>query len=233
MRVGRITRSPLFFWLAVAALASITGMTAARLVHKARVYAALYGTEVTVVVATRDLEPGSVVKRGDVADRPMPAGLVPPRRIDDLAAALGRTVVVTVFDGSPVLRRNLAPEGLQGVAALLPEGARAVAVPTGAATPPLQKGDHVDVLVSFDPADAGQGEPTFPVATGALVLDVSPEAATVAVGPEEAKAVAFAVGRGTVTLAVTTPGAVSESSTAPEPAPRFPLPPAPARANEG
>jgi Flp pilus assembly protein CpaB len=66
----------------------------------------------------------------------------------------------------------------------------------------LRRGDRVDVLATFDPPPAGQ-EPTFPVAEAALVVDVGPEAASVAVGPEEAKRVAFAVASGTVTLTVT------------------------------
>lgn len=225
MRMGRITRSPLFFWTAVAVLAWFTGMTTARLVDKARADAARYGTEVTVVVAARDLDIGTVVGEDDVVARVVPAGLAPRKRVVTVAAATGRTVVVPVFDGSPVLTANLAPEGLQGIAALLPAGTRAVAVPTGEATAPLRRGDHVDVLVSFDPAEAGGGEPTFPVATGALVVDVAAEAATVAVGPEQAKAVAFAVGRGTVTLAVTGADGISESPPPPEPGPRFPPPP--------
>jgi hypothetical protein len=72
------------------------------------------------------------------------------------------------------------------VAALLPPGTRAVAVPTGEASAPVRRGDVVDVLASFDPSTTGSGEPTVAIAAGALVVDVGDGVVTVAVLPEEA-----------------------------------------------
>jgi Flp pilus assembly protein CpaB len=123
-----------------------------------------------------------------------------------------------VFEGAAVVSGNVAPEGLSGLAALLPAGARAVAVPTGAASVALRRGDRVDLLVTFDPPPAGEA-PTFPVAVAALVIDVGPEAAAVAVDPEEAVRVAYAVAAGVVTIVLT-----AETSPA---APARPAPPAP------
>ncbi len=68
----------------------------------------------------------------------------------------------------------------------------------------VRPGDRVDVLATFDSTE-GETEPTFPVAMGALVVDVAEEAVTVAVTPEEAPRVAFATARGTVTLALASP----------------------------
>jgi Flp pilus assembly protein CpaB len=149
----------------------------------------------------------------------MPAAFVPEGSLGATAAAVGRTVIVPLFRGGAVVASNLAPDGLQGLAALLPAGTRAVAVPTGTASVPLRRGDRVDVLATFDPPAAGQ-DPTFAVAEAALVVDVGPEAASVAVGPEEAKRVAFAVAGGTVTLVVTT-----EVTPSPGPAPKTPSTP--------
>jgi Flp pilus assembly protein CpaB len=128
---------------------------------------------------------------------------------------VGRTVVVPLFRGASVVVGNLAPDGLQGLAALLPADSVAVAVPTGTSSVPLRRGDRVDVLATFDPPAPGE-EPTFAVAESALVVDVGPEAASVAVAPEAARRVAYAVAAGTVTLAVT--AAVT-------PVPPAPLPP--------
>ncbi|MDP9389783.1 MAG: hypothetical protein M3Q48_18175, partial [Actinomycetota bacterium] len=77
----------------------------------------------------------------------------------------------------------------------------------------LRPGQRVDVLATFDTGEgAGEGDgegdggpPTFPVAQGALVLDVGEEWVTVGVEAGEAPRVAFAVARGTVALALTSP----------------------------
>jgi Flp pilus assembly protein CpaB len=121
---------------------------------------------------------------------------------------VGRTPVVPLLAGQTVLAGHLAPDGVAGVAALLPAGSRAVAVPSGGASPPVRRGDTVDVLATFDPQVTGAGDPTLTVAVDALVVDVGPDSATVAVTPEQAKAVAFAVSHGTITVAIT-PGAIT------------------------
>lgn len=232
MRLRRFSRSPLVFWSAVAVLASTTGFIASGYLDAARRQASRYGPLRPLLVAARDVDAGEVVRSGDLVVREVPAAMVPQRGLVDRRDAVGRTVVVKLFAGSPVLRGHLAPWGLHGIAALLPEGTRAVAVPTGSASVPVRRGDLVDVLATFEPqpADGASGgpaargaaaEPTFPVAVAAPVVDVGREAVTVAVHPEDAKAVAFAVGRGAVTLTLTTPGSERE----PGRGPPFPAPP--------
>ena len=114
-------------------------------------------------------------------------------------------VVAPVFDGQAVVRRQLAPWGLTGAAALLPPGKRGISVAAGPAAAKLAKGDTVDVLATFDPATAPGKDPTFTVATGAPVIDVGGEAVTIAVDPEEAARVAFAVAHGAVTVVLSSP----------------------------
>ena len=206
----RMTRSAPVFWAAVAALAAVTGLTAARLVGQAEASAARYGSLRPVVVATRPVAMGAVLRPGDVAVRELPASFLPEGHVAASAEAVGRTVVVALFPGLPVVRDHLAPDGLRGVAAVLPPGTRAVTVPGGGASAPVRPGDVVDVLATFDPAmsaHAGPGaaEPTFAVAVAALVVDVGDDSATVAVRPEEAKRVTFAVVQGVVTLVVAGP----------------------------
>lgn len=235
-RFRRLTRSAAVYWVAVAALAAVTGLTAARLVGGAEAAAARYGSLRPVVVASRPVAMGAVVGPGDVAVRDVPASFLPERHLPAAADAVGRIAVVALFPGVPLVRDHLAPDGLRGVAALLPPGTRAVAVPGGGASAPVRTGDVVDVLATFDPSSAssasGAAEPTFAVAAGALVVDVGDDSATVAVGPEEAKRVAFAVAHGVVTLAVAPIGAggagagsFSGTSTPTGPAPTPPPPP--------
>ncbi|MGH9165205.1 MAG: RcpC/CpaB family pilus assembly protein, partial [Acidimicrobiales bacterium] len=104
--------------------------------------------------------------------------------------------------------------GVGGVAAQLPPGLRALAVPVDAASLPLRQGYRVDVLATFDTADPA-AEPTFPVATAALVLDVAEDAVTLAVTPTEAPRLAFAIARGTIALALTSSEARSEGGRIP------------------
>lgn len=202
MRLRRLARSPLAYWVAVVALAAFTAFTVAGQVGRAEAQAARYGRLRPVVTATRPVEVGAVVRPADVVVRSMPAAFLPEGSLATTGAVVGRTVVVPLFRGTAVLAAQLAPEGLEGLAALLPAGARAVAVPTGTAAVALRRGDRVDVLATFDPPPAGE-EPTFPVAEAALVVDVGPEAVAVAVAPEEALRVAYAVAAGVVTLVLT------------------------------
>ena len=227
LRLRRLARSAPVFWVVVAALAGLTALTAARLVGRAEASAARYGSLRPVVVATRPVEAGAVLQAGDVAVRALPAAFLPDDHVVAASDAVARTVVVALFPGVPLVRAQLAPEGVRGIAALLPPGTRAVAVPAGGASAPVRTGDRVDVLATFDPSAAmsSAGEPTLAVATAALVVDVGEDSATVAVSPEEARRVAFAVAHGVVTLVVAPVAPVSGTSTPAGPAPTLRQPP--------
>jgi Flp pilus assembly protein CpaB len=207
VRLRLLSRSPLSYWVAVGALALVTTLAISQLLGRARTEAARYGSPRSVLVATRDLTAGDQVKEGEVEVRSLPSALVPPDAVGDPSQAQGRVVVAPVFTGQAIVRRQLAPWGLTGAAALLPAGKRGISVAAGPAAARLVKGDTVDVLATFDPATPeGAGkEPTFPVATAASVIDVGGEAVTIAVDPEEAKRVAFAVAHGAVTVVLSTP----------------------------
>jgi Flp pilus assembly protein CpaB len=202
MRLRRITRSAFVYWLAVAGLAGLTGLVVARLVGEAQAARARFGALRAVVVATRAIEPGRVLTAGDVAARHMPAAYVPSGALASARAANGRTVVVAMFPGEVVLRSHVAPAGLRGLAARLGAAERAVAVPAGAARPPVRDGDVVDVLATFE------NEGTVAIAVGARVLVVGGDAVTLAVSKYEAPEVADAIARGAVTLAVRSPVAL-------------------------
>jgi len=240
VRLRRLARTPLAYWAVVVALAAFTASTIAGQANRAGAQVAQYGRLRPVVTAARSVEVGSVVRAADVVVRPMPASFLPEGALTATDDVVGRTVVVPLFRGSAVVVGQLAPDGLEGIAALLPAGARAVAVPTGPASVPLRRGDRVDVLATFDPPPAGQA-PTFPVAEAAVVVDVGAEAVAVAVGPEQAVRVAYAVVAGVVTLVLTaevtpaapappgrrppgTPRTGGTTGSAPPAAPAIPLP---------
>jgi pilus assembly protein CpaB len=240
VRLRRLIRSPFAYWAAVVALAAFTASTIAGQVDRAGAQVAQYGRLRSVVTAARAVEVGSVLRPADLVLRSMPAAFLPEGALTATGDVVGRTVVVPLFRGSPVVAGQLAPDGLEGVAALLPAGGRALAVPTGPASVALRRGDRVDVLVTFDPPPAGE-DPTFPVAEAALVVDTGPEAVTVAVAPDEALRVAYAVAAGVVTLVLTatvtpaaparpaqqppgTPRTAGTSGSVPPSAPAIPLP---------
>lgn len=194
----RLARRPSLFWLAAVVLASLTGLTVARLLGQAQASAARWGETRLTLVATVDLVPGAIVKAGDTAVERRPVALVPAGALD--APAEGQTVAAPILAGEAVMAERLAPAGLSPLAAALPAGGRGIAVPTGPGTPPLEPGDVVDVLVTFDPDSVGDGEPTFPVARAAAVVDVGEEAVTLGVSQEEVSRVAFALTAGVVVL---------------------------------
>lgn len=227
----RLRRSPLPFWVLSVALALLTGLTVSRLVVEASARAERLGGLVDVAVAARPIDAGAVLRQADVAVRSLPADALPDGAV--AASPAGAVALVPLASGEVLLRSKLAPDGLRGVAALVPPGQRALAVPVDPGGLTLRLGDRVDVLATFDvapdplpagapdpagtePAGTGPavtgptgvgdpGAPTFPVAEAALVVDVGDESVTVAVDPGEAARVAFALARGTVTLALTSP----------------------------
>lgn len=207
-----LRRSSLLFWSVASAVAAATGLVVSHQVGEASDRAAQLGGLRLVPVAARPVAAGHVLRASDVSVRRLPAAAVPDGPVARSPA--GHPTLVPLAAGEVLLAAKLAPDGLRGIAALLPAGMRAMAVPVTAGGLALEPGHHVDVLATFDTeagasAEAGgeapgeAGAPTFPVATGALVIDAGEESVTVAVSPDEAPRVAFALARGIVTLALT------------------------------
>ncbi|MDQ3570377.1 MAG: hypothetical protein M3396_07090 [Actinomycetota bacterium] len=197
-----LRRRPWSFWSFAVILALLTGLTVARLVREANTRAERLGGLREVPVAARAVDAGQVVSPVDVVMRRLPAAALPEGPV--AASPAHHAALVPLLPGEVLLEAKLAPWGVQGVAALVPPGRRALAVPATRGGLSLRRGNHVDVLATFDTTE-GDTEPTFAVATSALVVDVSEESVTVAVSPDEASRVALATARGTVTLAVTAP----------------------------
>lgn len=227
LRTG-LRRSSLLFWSATLAVAGATGLFVSHQLGEASARAARLGGLRDVPVAARPIAAGKVLRPDDVEVRQLPAAAVPEGALARSPA--GRPTLVPLAAGEVLLAEKLAPDGARGVAALLTAGMRALAVPVDPAGLALERGHHVDVLATFDvdvgaggyagdsgepggagsasgggsePATGGAGAPTFAVATDALVLDAGKESVTIAVSSHEAPRVAFAIARGTVTLALT------------------------------
>ena len=191
MRLYRLRRHPFGFWLVTFLLAGLT----AAVVLRAGESADRWGRLAPVVVVAREAAPGSLVGAGDVRVDWWPARLVPRDAAAAVDEVAGRVAVVGLWPGEPVLRSRLAPDGLTGVAALVPLGMRAVALPLDGPGLALRVGDWVDVLATFE------SEPTVVVAQSVPVVAVGEAAVTVAVPADLAPKLAYALTRSTLTLA--------------------------------
>jgi Flp pilus assembly protein CpaB len=162
--------------------------------------AARYGSLRAVPVVVAPVAAGEEVPAAAIVVDERPAATVPDG--DVVSRWAGRTALVPLVPGEVLLATKVAPDGLRGAAALLPDGARALAVPSGlGGRPPLRVGDHVDLLATTAEVD------TVVVAAGALVLHVDDDTdtVTVAVPAGEAPTVTSAITTGAVTLALTRP----------------------------
>ena len=144
------------------------------------------GSLIEVAVAARPVSAGAMLVAADVQVARLPAGALPDS--EPAAAPVGQTARVDLVPGEVLLAARLGPRGL---AALLPAGSRALAVPRAAGTPPLEPGQRADLL-------AGGRV----VVASASVLAVDDSGTTVAVPEAAAPVVAEAIAAGAVALSL-------------------------------
>ncbi len=107
-----------------------------------------------VLVATRDLDAGELVKDSDVRLAEI-QGTVPAGVLTKNEDAVGRGVVEKILLGEPVVEARLAAKGAgAGLAALIPQGKRAVALRINdvvGVSGFVIAGSHVDILIAGTP----------------------------------------------------------------------------------
>lgn len=193
--------SPPLYWVATTAVIAVTAMVVWTVTSSASRDRNRYGEPVEVVVAAHELATGTQIGEDDLSTVEVPSALVPDDAVE--AGPTGRVVTSPIFEGEVIVGGRLAPEGLSPVAALLPAGSRALALPLLDSGLPVEVGDRVDILATVDPALSGEQLPTGVVAAGATVVAAAEDSVTVAVAPEETAGVAFALVNGFVTVALT------------------------------
>jgi Flp pilus assembly protein CpaB len=200
VRARRALARPGVRRLAVAVLAVTTALTVTATLGAADAARDRWGPSQPVAVATRDLAPGDVVDATAIERRDLPEGLVTDASL--AAAPEGAVVRHPILAGEPLVAARLAPHGLSGVAALVPPGHRAVAVPVGpAGMPPLATDDLVDVVTVLPTGlESGEEDPAFPLVERAPVVDVGDQSVTIAVPAADAPRVAWALSNGTIVL---------------------------------
>jgi len=181
------------YWVTAGALALVTALVVGWLGAQAAAERARWGTTRPAVVVTSAVGAGEPLG-GHVRTQAVPLAVLPPHAL----ATLPRRAVAAVdlAPGEILLAHRLA--GRSALAARLPAGRRAVAVPAAGGLP-VEVGDHVDVLATFDTGETGV-DPTLVVARDALVLADQDDAVTVAVEQDAAPRVAYALAVGTITL---------------------------------
>jgi pilus assembly protein CpaB len=145
----------LAFALAVSAIATLLfyRLIAARLT-------AIPKTVTTeVLVATRNLEVGSLIRDSDVKTANWP-GAAPQNAIFKREDVVNRGVVASMYQGEVFIESRLAPKGAgAGLAATIPPGMRAVAVRVNevvGVSGYVVPGMRVDVLIAGSPPNAPQ-----------------------------------------------------------------------------
>lgn len=193
-----LARYPALYWGPAVLVAVTVGWLVTVVVDRATADVRALGPWVGVPVAARAVEAGEVLAAEDLVWRRLPSGVVPAGEAFPGDPA-GRTALVPLVPGEVVLRSKVAPEGLRGLAALLPPGMHAVSVPVAVPVPGLHRGDRVDVLA------VGDGGAAEVVAVGAVVLEPGDDTVVVAVTAEEAPTVAAAAAGSVVVLALVSP----------------------------
>jgi pilus assembly protein CpaB len=116
-----------------------------------------------VVVANRNLGSGELIKDADVKvvdwNGPMPVGA-----ITDTKKATDRGVIEPIYQGEPVVESRIAAPGTgAGLASMIPQGMRAVAIRVNdvvAVSGFAATGSHVDVLIAGNPPGGNQAAGT-------------------------------------------------------------------------
>jgi len=114
-----------------------------------------------IVLATKNLEVGTVLKEEDVQVADWP-GAIPPGSATRIQDLIGRGVTTPIYAKEPVIDSRLAPKGAGGgLAAMIPPGMRAVAVRVNEVIGVagfVVTGMRVDVLISGQtPGGSSQG----------------------------------------------------------------------------
>ena len=126
------------------------------------------GPEVTVVIAASDLARGTVLSEAMLQRSSLPQTFVPPGSIRDVASLGGRVLTADIAAGEVITRSRLSEPQVGPIAALVPDGLRAVTLPGDVPQGTIKAGDRIEIYATY-----GGGQPhTELVASGLEVLRV-------------------------------------------------------------
>lgn len=129
------------------------------------------GGLVDVVAVAGPMSRGTVVDRDDVVVVREPANFLPPDAVTSTRDAVGQALRADLVEGEIITEARLT-SAAGPVAAMVPDGLRAMVVPTDLPDGILAAGDRVDLVATY-----GGGQPwSEAVASEIEVLDVLPAA---------------------------------------------------------
>ena len=212
-------RRRLIFFLLTALIAVLIVMLVnAALKTKQATIEALQHSRAEIVVAARDLMPGSTIDAASVKLAPWPRDELPPGALTDPKQAQGQIVKQQVTQSQPIVPAMLLEKGKTGgvLLFLIPNGMRAMSIPVTLVSDMagvILPHTRVDVLVTSAEAGGEQGERTRIVLQNVEVLAVQtileganePQRAdvvTLLVTPSDAERLAAAIRLGTLQLAM-------------------------------
>lgn len=178
-----------------------------------------WGLTVSVLIATRAIEAGTVIGSEDLAARRIPVALAPDGALrSDVASTprvVGRRVRASVTSGEILTTTDLSQAGGGRLGALAGEGRSALTVPLSSTHPQLDVGDEVDLYGAVLPTTSADADidarPTWNGITGmqvgrvaerAELIESGADSATVLVASSEVADVLTATTIGPVTLVV-------------------------------
>jgi pilus assembly protein CpaB len=107
------------------------------------------GPAVPVAVAAVDLGRGTSLSAGMLQTSSVPATFVPPGAVHDPTFVEGRVLTADISAGEILTRSRLAPPRTGPLAALVPDGLRAIVVTTDLPTGTVRAGDRVEVFATY------------------------------------------------------------------------------------
>jgi pilus assembly protein CpaB len=178
---------------------------------------------VQIVLATRDIEAGTVLKEEDVKLSDWP-GAIPTGAAGKTQDVVGRGIITPIFAREPIIESRLAPKGAGGgLAAMIPPGMRAVAIRVNEVVGVagfVVPGMRVDVLISGNKpgGDSGAGTLTRTLLQNLEVLSagqdfkrdaegkpVQSQVVNMLVTPQQAEELSLASAQTTIQLVLRNP----------------------------
>ena len=189
-----LRRSPLAYWAAAIVLGIATFTMVQRRSSDLDERARQLGPMATAIVARSDLLAGDLVGPDDIEHATVPQQVIPRGAVESITD--GTRLTADVFEGEVLVAARLTGAATSALAAALPAGHLAVAVPVAETGLDLERGDRVSVLA------LGSDGYSQVIATG-RVISVGDSSVTVAVASADVGPVADALLAGTITIALT------------------------------
>ena len=182
-------------WGAAAGLALIVQHT----VRDADDRQATWGRTRAVVVASRRIEAGTPLDASVLTTAERPVAVVP----DDTLVRIepGRRATRSIERGEELTAADVAPAGRSPVASQLEPGRAAVVVQLGDVAPPVDAGDHVDVITDLEGSPTASAAGVV-VAHAATVISAEGDRMVLSVIETEAAATAHAALVGGISIIV-------------------------------